>query len=391
MTIVYMDNAATTWPKPPEVLAAMTRTMEEAGGNAGRGGHRLAVAAGEILYQVRDTVAVFFGCSDPFRVTFTANATESINLILKGYLKPGDHVLVSPLEHNAVMRPLQFLAQQNIQWSVLPSAKDGRIDTTLIEPMIRQNTRLFVICHESNVNGVIQPIHEISKIAHSFHIPLLADCSQSAGSVPIDIDSDGIDFLVFTGHKSLFGPVGTGGIVWGSQANIEQITPLKQGGTGSVSDRYDQPDFLPDKFESGTLNIVGLSGLKAGIDWINRNQMNQLSSEKDVLLQKFLDEIRAIKRVQVFCAEKKENQGGVFSLIIERLDNGFAAQWLDEEKGILSRVGLHCAPLAHRFLHTFPAGTIRFAVSPFTTCEDVEICIDAIKMLAEKKETAHFL
>ncbi|NMB92902.1 MAG: aminotransferase class V-fold PLP-dependent enzyme [Flexilinea flocculi] len=389
MTVIYMDNAATSWPKPAEVSAAMIKTMEEAGGNAGRGGHRFAVAAGEILYQVRETVAAFFGSDDPFRVTFTANATESINLILKGYLKQGDHVLVSPLEHNAVMRPLQFLSQQNIQWSVLPAGKDGRINPDLIEPTIRQNTRLFVICHESNVNGVIQPLHEISEIAHSYQIPVLADCSQSAGSIPIAIDCEGIDFLAFTGHKSLLGPVGTGGIVWGSHVDVNQIFPLKQGGTGSASDRYVQPDFLPDKFESGTLNTVGLAGLKAGIDWINRNQQNQVYLKKGELFREFLNEIRSIRRVHVFCAEKIENQGFVFSLTIDGIDNGFAAQWLDEEKGILSRVGLHCAPLAHRFLHSFPAGTIRFAASPFTTSQDFEACIEAVKILAENTTTLH--
>lgn len=389
MTVIYMDNAATSWPKPAEVSAAMIKTMEEAGGNAGRGGHRFAVAAGEILYQVRETVAAFFGSDDPFRVTFTANATESINLILKGYLKQGDHVLVSPLEHNAVMRPLQFLSQQNIQWSVLPAGKDGRINPDLIEPMIRQNTRLFVICHESNVNGVIQPLHEISEIAHSYQIPVLADCSQSAGSIPIAIDSEGIDFLAFTGHKSLLGPVGTGGIVWGNHVDVNQIYPLKQGGTGSASDRYVQPDFLPDKFESGTLNTVGLAGLKAGIDWINRNQQNQVYLKKGELFREFLNEIRSIRRVHVFCAEEIENQGFVFSLTIDGIDNGFAAQWLDEEKGILSRVGLHCAPLAHRFLHSFPAGTIRFAASPFTTSQDFEACIEAVKILAENTTTLH--
>lgn len=389
MTVIYMDNAATSWPKPAEVSAAMIKTMEEAGGNAGRGGHRFAVAAGEILYQVRETVAAFFGSDDPFRVTFTANATESINLILKGYLKQGDHVLVSPLEHNAVMRPLQFLSQQNIQWSVLPAGKDGRINPALIEPMIRQNTRLFVICHESNVNGVIQPLHEISEIAHSYQIPVLADCSQSAGSIPIAIDCEGIDFLAFTGHKSLLGPVGTGGIVWGNHVDVNQIFPLKQGGTGSASDRYVQPDFLPDKFESGTLNTVGLAGLKAGIDWINRNQQNQVYLKKGELFREFLNEIRSIRRVHVFCAEKIENQGFVFSLTIDGIDNGFAAQWLDEEKGILSRVGLHCAPLAHRFLHSFPAGTIRFAASPFTTSQDFEACIEAVKILAENTTTLH--
>ncbi len=389
MTVIYMDNAATSWPKPAEVSAAMIKTMEEAGGNAGRGGHRFAVAAGEILYQVRETVAAFFGSDDPFRVTFTANATESINLILKGYLKQGDHVLVSPLEHNAVMRPLQFLSQQNIQWSVLPAGKDGRINPALIEPMIRQNTRLFVICHESNVNGVIQPLHEISEIAHSYQIPVLADCSQSAGSIPIAIDCEGIDFLAFTGHKSLLGPVGTGGIVWGNHVDVNQIFPLKQGGTGSASDRYVQPDFLPDKFESGTLNTVGLAGLKAGIDWINRNQQNLVYLKKGELFREFLNEIRSIRRVHVFCAEKIENQGFVFSLTIDGIDNGFAAQWLDEEKGILSRVGLHCAPLAHRFLQSFPAGTIRFAASPFTTSQDFEACIEAVKILAENTTTLH--
>ena len=386
MPPIYMDNAATSWPKPPEVLSAITETMQIAGGNPGRGGHRMAVAAGKIIYCARETVAGFFGCEDPFRVTFTANVTESINLILKGYLKPGDHVLISPMEHNAVMRPLHFLESRNISWSVLPAREDGRIMTGQVEPLIQRSTRLIILCHESNVNGVIQPVSEIGTIAHNYGIKLLADCAQSAGGLPINLNSDMIDFLAFTGHKGLMGPAGTGGIVIGNQVDFSQIVPLKHGGTGSLSDRYDQPGFPPDFLESGTPNTAGIAGLQAGVDWIIQNGLEALDRRMSDLIRFFITEVKLINKVHVYCAEDFANQGNVLSLTIDGVDNGLAAEWFDEYKQIMTRVGLHCAPLAHRTLGTFPDGTIRFAVSPFTTKQDIDACIDAIRELAGNPE-----
>lgn len=377
-----MDNAATSWPKPPEVRSAIAETIQNAGGNPGRGGHRMAVTAGKVLYNARETVAGFFGCDDPFRVTFTANITESINLILKGYLKTGDHVLISPMEHNAVMRPLHFLENRGICWNILPGGEDGRIKTDQIEPLIQKNTRLIIICHESNVNGVIQPVSELSTIAHDHGIKILADCSQTAGNLPIHINSDALDFLAFTGHKGLMGPTGTGGIVFGNQVDITQIVPLKHGGTGSLSDRYDQPVFLPDFLESGTPNTIGIAGLQAGVEWIIRNGLEELNRRMSDLIHFFLIEVKLINKVHIFCAENSENQGNVFSLTIDGVDNGLAAEWLDEKKQIITRVGLHCAPLAHRTLGTYPDGTIRFAISPFSTKQEIKICIEAIRELA---------
>ena len=374
--MIYLDNAATSWPKPDCVTEAMTRAITQCGGNPGRGGHRLALAAGELLYEVRERVAFFFGSDDPFRVTFTQNITMAVNLVLKGFLHPGDHVLVSPMEHNAVMRPLTAMG---ICYDVLPGDENGKIDLSSICKYIHSNTKLIIVCHESNVNGVMQPLREIGVIAHVNHISLMADCAQSAGHIPLHVENDAIDFLCFTGHKGLFGPTGTGGVVFGSDVDIDQIRPLVEGGTGSLSESFDQPGFMPDRFESGTQNVCGLAGLKAGIQWIEEQGIDSLAKKCRSLVRDLRCGLELIPGVHVYSGE-----GQVLSVTIDGLDNGTAASELEERWGIMTRIGLHCAPLAHRTIGTFPNGTIRFAVSPFTREEDIQICIRACGILAEE-------
>ncbi len=373
--MIYMDNAATSWPKPACVIEAIKDAMVHCGGNPGRGGHRLALAAGELLYNVREHTASFFGCDDPFRVTFTMNITTAANLVIRGVLSAGDHVLVSPMEHNAVMRPL---TEYGISYDILPGGPDGLIDPLCIPEMIRPNTRMIIICHESNVNGVIQPLGRIAQTAHEHGILLMADCAQSAGHVPVSVDRDGIDYLCFTGHKGLFGPTGTGGVVFGNGVDIRQIKPLICGGTGSLSDRLEQPDFLPDRFESGTQNVCGLAGLNAGLTWIEQQGLSRIFAVCQDSIAKLRVGLQAIEHVSVY-----SGAGNVLSITIKGKDNGVAASELEEKYGIMSRIGLHCAPLAHRTLGTFPNGTIRFAVSPFTTDEEIETCIRACGELSE--------
>ena len=374
--MIYLDNAATSWPKPECVPEAISQAMIHCGGNPGRGGHRLALAAGELLYEVRDRTAAFFGSEDPFRVSYTQNITMAINMILRGLLHPGDHVLISPMEHNAVMRPLNSMA---INYDILDSEANGKIKTSEIENKIRDNTKLIIICHESNVNGIVQPLREIGQIAHKHNLLLLADCAQSAGHIPLHIEKDNIDFLCFTGHKGLFGPTGTGGVLFGSQVDIEQIQPLVCGGTGSLSESFEQPSFLPDRFESGTQNISGLAGLNAGLQWIENQGLENLSRHGSKLINYLCQGLQNHPKIQIYSGE-----GQVLSITIDGLDNGTAASELEDRWGIMTRIGLHCAPLAHRTLGTFPSGTIRFAVSPFITEEDIQICIDACKTLAEE-------
>ncbi|MBQ6521049.1 MAG: aminotransferase class V-fold PLP-dependent enzyme [Anaerolineaceae bacterium] len=376
MNAIYLDNAATSWPKPECVPAAITEAIINYGGNPGRGGHKLALAAGELLYEVRDRTAEFFGCSDAFRVSFTENITMALNLALCGFLRSGDHVLISPMEHNAVMRPLTAMG---IDFTVLPGEENGKVLLSGISSLIRENTKLIIICHESNVNGVVQPLREIGKIAHDNGIFLLADCAQSAGHLPIDIESDHIDFLCFTGHKGLFGPTGTGGLIFGSRVDTEKIEPLIRGGTGSLSESFEQPAFLPDRFESGTQNVCGLAGLNAGIQWIENQGMEKLAEKGRRLTNLLREGLSVIPGIRCFSGE-----GQVLSITIDNTDNGTAAAELEERWGIMTRIGLHCAPLAHRTLGTFPNGTIRFAFSPFNTEAEVNTCIQACRTLSEE-------
>ena len=376
--MIYMDNAATSWPKPPCVVEAITDAILHFGGNPGRGGHRLALAAGELVYETRERVSSFFGCDDAFRTAFTQNITMAVNTVLQGFLTSNDHVLVSPMEHNAVMRPLQALG---IPYDVIPGDQNGQIDPASVPEMIRPDTKLIIICHESNVNGNIQPIAEIGAIARANHIYMLADCAQSAGHMPIHIENDNIDFLCFTGHKGLLGPTGTGGIVFGSHVDIEKVRPLVYGGTGSLSESFDQPSFMPDRLESGTQNVCGLAGLNAGIRWIEEQGLEKLNGQCRKLISKLRVGIENIPGIRCFCGE-----GHVLSVTIDGLDNGTAAIEMESRYGIMTRIGLHCAPLAHRTLGTFPDGTIRFAVSPFTTDEEIDVCIQACRDLAEKNE-----
>ena len=374
--MIYLDNAATSWPKPDCVSEAMTDAIRRCGGNPGRGGHRLALAAGELLYEVRERTAEFFGADDPFRVSFTSNITMAVNLVLNGFLNPGDHVLVSPMEHNAVMRPRTAMG---ISYDILPGDRNGKVLLSEIQRKIRENTRLIIICHESNVSGIVQPIRKIGQIARENNIFLLTDCAQSAGHIPIHINTDNIDFLCFTGHKGLFGPTGTGGVVFGDRVDIGRIRPLVRGGTGSLSESFDQPDFLPDRFESGTQNICGLAGLNAGLKWIEDQGQEKLTQRCRMLMDQLRSGLELVPGIHLYSGE-----GQVLSITIDGLDNGTAAAELEERWGIMTRIGLHCAPLAHKTLGTFPNGTIRFAVSPFTTQKDIEICTEGCKTLAEE-------
>ena len=378
---IYLDNAATSYPKPAEVAAAIKDALEVCGGNPGRGGHHLALAAGELLYETRERAANFFGCEDPFRLTFTLNITMAVNLVLRGFLRPGDHVLVSAMEHNAVMRPLTFLQTQGVTVTTLPSLADGTVDLERMDECFRPETKLVCVCHESNVNGVIQPIREIGRIVREHGAMLLADCAQSAGHVPLSIENDNIDFLCFTGHKGLLGPTGTGGVVFGSRVDLSTVTPLVFGGTGSLSDSTEQPDFMPDRFESGTQNVAGLAGLNAGLKWLEANDYVKLGEEVRQKTLALCEGLEKIPGVRVYRAADPNCQGSVVSITKEGVDNGLAAMRLEEEFGIMTRIGLHCAPCAHRTLGTFPDGTIRFGLSPFTTWDEIEVCITACSAL----------
>ena len=263
--IIYLDNAATSWPKPPEMLEAMHHFNDEIGANSGRSGHQRSVQSARIVYDTRQRLADLFNLSDPLRVVFTSNVTESINLALYGLLKPGDHVITTSMEHNAVMRPLRHLETLGVELDVIPCSPAGELNPDDVRRSIKPNSKLIVVNHASNVVGTIQPIREIGRIARENSLLLLVDAAQTAGAYPIDMEADFIDLLAFTGHKSLYGPMGTGGLLISEHVDISQLNPLIRGGTGSHSEFESQPDFLPDKYESGTLNVIGLAGLHASL------------------------------------------------------------------------------------------------------------------------------
>jgi cysteine desulfurase family protein len=310
--MIYLDYAATSWPKPPEVVQAMTRCMEQAGGNPGRSGHRLSIKAGRIVYDVREILAEFFHVPDPLRIIFAANATQAINLCLYGILRPGDHVLASSMEHNAVMRPLRDLESKGVSLSVVPCSPDGALDPDAVAQAMRPSTRLVVLTHASNVTGTILPVSRVADIAHNSGAFLLVDAAQSAGLLPIDGQSMNIDFLAFTGHKGLLGPQGTGGLAIGSRVPIRDLNPHWRGGTGSRSEFEIQPEDLPDKFESGTLNSPGIAGLGAGVEYILKRGLESIRAQEVALMRQLVEGIRCLDGVSLYGPTDIESRTSMF-------------------------------------------------------------------------------
>ncbi|MGQ9600597.1 MAG: aminotransferase class V-fold PLP-dependent enzyme [Anaerolineae bacterium] len=380
--MIYFDNAATTWPKPPGVAEAMLHYLHHIGANPGRSGHRLAAEAARIVYAAREAVAELFRAPDPLRVVFGANATEALNLAMIGLLRAGDHVITSSMEHNSVMRPLRWLERQGVGVTVVPCSPEGVLDPAMVEAAIRPETRMIVLNHASNVVGTILPVGKVGLIARRHGLLLLVDAAQTAGVVPIDMEAEAIDLLAFTGHKSLYGPMGTGGLVVGERVDPMQLEPLKRGGTGSRSEREEQPDFLPDVCESGTLNAVGLAGLEAGIRWVVQRGVDRIRADEIELTQQLIDGLRAIPGVTVYGSLDATRQTATVSFNVAGIEPSEVGLRLDEEYGVLARVGLHCAPAAHKTLGTFPAGTVRFGLAALNTAEEVRAAVDAVRHIA---------
>jgi cysteine desulfurase / selenocysteine lyase len=381
--MIYFDNPATSWPKPPQVKEAMNQFMEEVGANPGRSGHFRSIEAARIVFETREALSVLFHVKDSSRIVFTLNATESINLALKGLLKPGDHVVTSSMEHNSVMRPLRDLEKKGIELSIVPCSKEGMLDPREVEGKIQSNTKMIVLNHASNVTGTLLPIEEVGLIARKYNLLFLVDAAQTAGVYPIDIEKDGIDLLAFTGHKSLYGPQGTGGLVIGERIKEKEMIPLKQGGTGSRSEFEEQPDFLPDCFESGTPNGVGLAGLLAGVQFVLGNGVEQIRQNEMALIKKLIMGFKKIPQVRLYGPELHEDRIATLSFNFAHLPPSKGALRLEREFGILCRPGLHCAPAAHRTLGTFSEGTIRFGLSAFNTEAEIETAIQAVSLISK--------
>lgn len=383
--MIYFDNAATSWPKPPGVKEAMVKFMEEIGANPGRSGHLLSIEAARILYETREAFSTLFRVKDPSRIVFTLNATESINLALKGLLRPGDHIITSSMEHNSVMRPLRYLEKKGVELSILPCSSNGTLNPQDAERKIKSNTKMIILNHASNVIGTLLPIKEVGLIARNHNLLFLVDAAQTAGAYPIDMETEKIDLLAFTGHKSLYGPQGTGGLVIGERIEEKEMIPLKQGGTGSRSEFEEQPDFLPDRFESGTPNGVGIAGLLAGIQFVLEKGTEHIRQYESNLIEKLINGLEEIPQIKLYGSENKEERMATLSFNIAQLSPSNVSFYLEKEFGILCRPGLHCAPSAHKTMGTFPEGTVRFSLSYFNTEEEVDRAIDALNSIAKEK------
>lgn len=382
--MIYFDNAATSWPKPPGVAEAMVHFLNDVGANPGRAAHRRAIKAGRIVYEAREAVANLFHAPDPLRVVFGANVTEALNLALLGYLVPGDHVITSSMEHNSMMRPLRALEREGVELTVVPCSPEGTLDLADVEAAIRANTVMVALNHASNVVGTLLPVAGAGQLAREHDLLLLVDAAQTGGAYPIDVQGENIDLLAFTGHKSLGGPMGTGGLVVGERVDVARLDPLKRGGTGSNSEREEQPDFLPDMCESGTPNAVGLAGLGAGVRWVREQGVAAIRAHEVSLTQALIDGLGDIAGVTVYGSLDAHRQTATVSFNIDAKSPSEVGLRLDDEYAILCRVGLHCAPAAHKTIGTFPEGTVRFGLSAFNTQEEVETALAAVAELAEE-------
>lgn len=380
---VYLDNAATSYPKPEEVYEAVEHFMRETGVSSGRGAYRKALEADRIIYEARRSLAELFNIRDTKRVVFSASATESLNLAMKGILSEGDHVVTSQMEHNAVWRPLKRLERERgIEITQIPCLSDGSLeDAELLGAAIRSNTKLAVIIHASNVSGTIMPIAEVGKICGENGVPLLVDAAQTAGVLPIDIEAMNIDLLAFTGHKGLLGPQGTGGLYIREGIELE---PLKEGGTGGESILETQPDVLPDRYEAGTLNAVGLAGLRAGVRFILSQGVESIRKRELELTAYLLDKLTEIDGIRLYGPQDPDKQVGVVSINVADYQPEEVGYVLDTVYGIMVRTGLHCAPCAHRTIGTIERGTLRISLGYFNTEAEIDHAAQALRQIAQR-------
>ena len=387
MKQIYLDQASTSFPKAPGTAEAVFRYMTECGCNAGRGGYAGAYSAEELIYDTRVQLCRLFGSAnaetDPKNVIFTKNATESLNILIKGLLCPGDHVLVSAMEHNAVMRPLVQMEKKGVRFTRIPCAADGSMDPADAEKRMEASTKAVIMLHASNVCGTILPAARIGAMCRERGIRFILDTAQTAGVLPVRMEELGADAIAFTGHKGLLGPQGTGGFVIREEMAAE-LEPLITGGTGSISHTEEVPDFLPDRFEAGTLNLPGIAGLHASLAWLTAQPEGSILSHEKRLAAFFLNKMEELEGeglLRIAGKHGTEGRLGVVSVVPLCMDPAELAFRLDEQYGIATRVGLHCAPAAHRTLGTWPAGTVRFSFGITNTEAEAEEAARAVAAL----------
>ncbi len=379
--VIYLDHAATSWPKPPEVYKAVMDAMEQDGANPGRGSHAMAVRASRVLFNTRKALAKLFHVSNPNDIAFALNTTMALNTAIKGLLQSGDHVIATAVEHNSVRRPLEYLRRAiGIDVTYVEPNGCGELDAKQIEAAIQPNTRLVVVNHSSNLLGSILPVAEIGEITRRRGIKLLVDAAQTAGLLEINVEQMGIDMLAFPGHKGLLGPQGTGGLYIHPDMELE---PLLHGGTGSQSEAIEQPKVRPDRYEAGTQNTAGISGLKAGVQHILHETVQNIHTREWTLTQQMMEGLHAIGGLRLLGPELGKARTGIVSFVMDGADPSEIGFILDQHYGIAVRTGFHCTPLAHATAGTVETGAIRASVGCFTTKDEVEAFVAAVKEIKQ--------
>ena len=381
MEKIYLDNASTTFPKPEVVAGAVYEYMTTQGANINRGCYDSAYDVEELVFETRQMLTDLFHGVDCKNVVFTKNVTESLNVILKGFLRPGDHVLVSSMEHNAMMRPIRQLEAAGVEFDRIPCDGEGNLRLEEMERLLRPNTKAIAMMHASNVCGTVLPIEKVGAFCHAHGLKFIVDCAQTAGVFPIDMEAMHIDALAFTGHKGLLGPQGIGGFIL-KEEMIGLIDPLLSGGTGSISHTEEIPAFMPDRFEPGTMNLPGIMGLRAGLQWLEDTGIDHIRNHELALTARFLSGLEKLEgegHIRIVGRRDLENRTGVVSIQTLKKELAQAAFELDADHGIQTRVGLHCAPSAHQTLSTYPTGTIRFSFGWFNTEDQVDAALHALE------------
>lgn len=380
MRKVYLDNGSTSFPKAPGVAEAMSHFITEVGCNISRGGYETAYDLGDTIFETRSMLCRMFNFSEEKYVVFTPSVTYSLNFVIKGLLKSGDHVIMSSMEHNAVARPCQSLKDFGVEVTIVPCDRDGVLDIDAFKNSFKENTKLVVMSHASNVCGTVLDAEEVGKICKEKGVFFALDAAQSAGVINIDFEKFNLSALCLTGHKGLLGPQGTGALLLRHEL-AEALDPVISGGTGSASHLLTMPEFMPDKFEAGTLNLPGIIGLNASLEYIHRVGIDTIFETEKQLAQLFIEEIGKLPNVKIIGVRDWNKRVGTVSLDFESIDNAEVSFILDSEYGIMTRCGLHCAPLAHQTLGTYPQGTVRFAFGHKNTEEDVEYAVSAIRKI----------
>lgn len=377
--MIYLDHAATSWPKPAGVIRAVHHALIAHAGNTGRTSHAAAFGAALVIQECRENLAQLFGVDDPLRICFMSNATDALNTAIKGALAPGDHAICTGMEHNSIWRPLVALKQRGVELSIVAARRDGVVEAAEIEQALRSNTRLIAMIHASNVNGAVQPVAEVGRLSRARGIWLLVDAAQSAGSLPIDVRAMHIDMLAFPGHKGLLGPQGTGGLYVGERVVLRT---LKEGGTGSQSHSPYQPADYPDRLESGTLNFPGIAGLNEGVRYLLRTGVDRIARREQALLARLVSGLAELEGIRLYSPPEGAPQAAVVSFNLGSMDPMFVASELERLADIACRPGWHCAGLAHRTLGTDETGTVRLSPGPFTRMKEIDAALAAVAELA---------